>query len=52
MGYFKALTTMYAEAWLEKNNMEWSEENWSKAIEWAYSHSPKECIDYLKKDLL
>ena len=48
----KALTTLYAEAYLEKNNLEWSEDNWLKAIGWVHSHSAKECRDYLKKDLI
>lgn len=51
MGYMKTLTTIYAEAWLEKNGLEWTEENWEKAMDWVTSHSEKECKAYIKENI-
>lgn len=51
MSYLRNMTHMYADAWLEINNLEWSPENWTKAIQWVSSHTVKECRDYIKKQL-
>lgn len=51
MSYFGNMVTMYANAWLEVNRLEWSEENWHNALKWASSHSAKECRDYITDNL-
>ena len=51
MGYMKTTATLYAEAWLEFYALEWTEENWEKAMEWVCSHSLKECRDYIQENI-
>lgn len=52
MNYLGNMITLYANAWLEKNNLEWTEDNWREATLWASSHSAKECRDYLTTNLI
>ena len=51
MSYFGNMVAMYANAWLEVNELKWTEENWTKALNWARSHSAKECREYIVGNL-